>query len=95
LGILSPFLSLVAPIVGPLLLFGPLIVAVILICPPCALFDVLSYIPSYFGIYLPVPALALASTAMVGETATDAPTLKSDSLVVDSAPAITATAGIS
>ena len=94
LGILSPLLAnpLIASIVGPILLFGPLIVLVVLACPPCALFNVLSYIPSFFGIYLPVPALALASTAMVEEIATDAPTLKSDSLVIDSAPAITATA---
>ncbi len=95
LAILSPLLAnpFIASIVGPILLFGPLIVLVVLACPLCALFNVLSYIPSYFGIYLPVPAVAPASTATVEETATVIPTLKSDSLVADSTSGIIATAG--
>ncbi|MEO3758125.1 hypothetical protein ABGB19_07530 [Mycobacterium sp. B14F4] len=74
--ILPPLLSLpvIGPIIGIALLFGPLIALVILACPPCALFNFLSYIPSYFGIYLPVPALPLAAAAAVEE----APTLTSE-----------------
>jgi hypothetical protein len=71
----------IAAVLGILLLFGPLIVLVILACPPCALINVLSYIPSFFGIYLPVPVLPLAAatTADVAEIdATVAPTLTSD-----------------
>jgi hypothetical protein len=91
-GPLGPFLALLNP--GVLLLFGPLILGVILLCLPCALISFLSFIPSYFGIYLPVPALPLAAIATVEETATVAPTLKiEDALVSDSAFASTATAG--
>lgn len=91
-GPLGPFLALLNP--GVLLLFGPLILGVILLCLPCALISFLSFIPSYFGIYLPVPALPLAAIATVEETAMVTPTLKiEDALVSDSAFASTATAG--
>jgi hypothetical protein len=67
-------LSLPAPIagvLGVLLLFGPLIVLVILACPPCALFNFLTFtIPSLFIPFAPLAAVAQASTATVEVDAT-------------------------
>jgi hypothetical protein len=69
----------VAAVLGILLLFGPLIVLVILACPPCAVINFFSGIVSFFGIYLPTVPLAAATTAATAEVdATIAPTLKSD-----------------
>lgn len=70
-------LALPAPIaafLGVLVLFGPLIVLVILACPPCAVINFLSY-------FLPIPTIPLAAaaaTATVEEPATVAPELTSD-----------------
>jgi hypothetical protein len=69
--ILTPLLALpvIGPIIGITILFGPLIVLVVLACPPCALINFLSYIPAFFGIYLPVPAIPFAATANLVEEA--------------------------
>ena len=76
---IPPIPAPLLPIIGPILLFGPIILLVILACPPCALFNFLSYIPAFFGIYLPVlPLAAAAATETVEPTATVAPTLTSD-----------------
>lgn len=68
-------LSLPAPllaIIGPILLFGPLIVLVILACPPCALINFLSY-------FLPLPTIPLAAAASTATVeAAVAPTLTSE-----------------
>lgn len=78
--ILDPILGIVTPILGlllnpqALLLFGPIILLVVLACPPCAVFNFFGGIISSFLIDLaPVPALAAATTAMVEGTTTDAP----------------------
>jgi hypothetical protein len=69
------------PIIGTILLFGPLIVLVVLACPPCALFNFLTFtIPSFFIPYAPLSAVAAASTATVDANATVAPSLTSDPL---------------
>jgi hypothetical protein len=79
---LDPFLALLNP--GVLLLFGPLIVLVVLACPPCALFNFLTFtLPSLFIPFAPLSAVAapleapaeLTSDPLPSEpfTATEAP----------------------
>jgi hypothetical protein len=81
-------------IVGITLLFGPIILLVILACPPCALFNfVTGLIQSFLIDLTPLPAVALASTATVEATATTDPSMTSEPLLSDSAPATTKTAG--
>jgi len=69
--------SIFAPleaVLGVLILFGPLIVLVVLACPPCAVINFLSY-------FLPIPTVPLvaaATTATVEESTTVAPGLTSD-----------------
>jgi hypothetical protein len=72
LGILSPILGLLTN-PGALLLFGPIILLVVLACPPCAIFNFVTGIFQSFLIDLtPVPLVAAAATAVVDEkTATD------------------------
>jgi hypothetical protein len=99
LPILEPILAIVSPILGlltnpgALLLFGPIILLVILACPPCALFNfVTSVIQSFLIDLTPVPAVAGASTATVEAIAPTDPSLTSEPLLSDSAPATTKTA---
>jgi hypothetical protein len=74
-------------IVGIALLFGPIILLVILACPPCALFNFLTFtIPSLFIPFAPLSAVAEVSTASVEASATNAPTLAGDPELSDSAP---------
>jgi hypothetical protein len=55
-------------------LFGPIILVVVLACPPCAVFNFFGGIISSFLIDLaPVPAVAAATTAMVEGTTMDTP----------------------
>jgi hypothetical protein len=80
-------------IVGITLLFGPIILLVILACPPCALFNfVTGLIQSFLIDLTPLPAVALASTATVEAIATTDPSMTSEPLLSDSAPATTKTA---
>ena len=90
--ILDPILGIVTPILGlllnpgALLLFGPIILLVILACPPCAVFNFFTGIISSFLVDLaPVPALAAATTAMVEGTTMD--TRLTDQNVVSDVPA--------
>lgn len=81
-------------IVGIALLFGPIILLVILACPPCALFNFLTFtIPSLFIPFAPLSAVDGASTALAEPNATIAPTLASDPELSDSAPAAMPMAG--
>jgi hypothetical protein len=80
-------------IVGIALLFGPIILLVILACPPCALFNFLTFtIPSLFIPFAPLSAVAEVSTASVEAIAT-APTLASDPELSNSAPGSATTGG--
>ena len=80
-------------IVGIALLFGPIILLVILACPPCALFNFLTFtIPSLFIPFAPLSAVAEVSTASVEAIAT-APTLASDPMLSNSAPGSATTGG--
>jgi hypothetical protein len=88
LGIVSPFLALLNP--GVLLLFGPIILLVVLACPPCAVFNFVTGIISSFLVDLaPVPAVAAAATTMAAETVntdttmTDGPVPKEVSVTAD------------
>jgi len=90
--ILDPILGIVTPILGlllnpgALLLFGPIILLVVLACPPCAVFNFFTGIISSFLVDLvPVPALAAATTAMVEGTTMD--TRLTDQNVVSDVPA--------
>ena len=94
--ILDPILGIVIPILGlltnpgALLLFGPIILLVILACPPCAVFNFFTGIISSFLVDLvPVPALAAATTAMVEGTTMD--TRLTDQNVVSDGPSAAAT----
>jgi hypothetical protein len=81
------------PIIGPILLFGPIIVLVILLCPPCALFNFLTFtIPSLFIPFAPLSAVSAVSFATVEAIATTDPSLTNESPLSDSAPATTKTA---
>jgi hypothetical protein len=60
---------------------------VILACPPCAVFNFLTFtIPSLFIPFAPLSAVAEVSTASVEARATNAPTLAGDQELSDSAP---------
>jgi hypothetical protein len=83
-------LAPLAGIIGIALLFGPIILLVILACPICAIVNELSYLPSFFGIYLPHPALAQASTAAVESEATTDRSLTSYLPSDDAGPGTTA-----
>jgi len=79
--LLDPILGIVVPILGlllnpqALLLFAPIILLVVLACPPCALFNFVGGIISSFLIDLvPVAAVAAAPLATFEAKATD-PTL--------------------
>jgi hypothetical protein len=88
--ILGPFIN--NPIVGPIVLFGTIIAVVILACPPCALFNFLTFsIPSLFIPFAPLSAVAAVSTATVDASSTIAPDTSPPS--TDSAPATMTTAG--
>jgi hypothetical protein len=81
---LGPFLALLNP--GVLLLFGPLIVLVVLACPPCALFNFLTFtLPSLFIPFAPLSAAA-APLAATAELATD-PALSANEGRGDDVPA--------
>jgi hypothetical protein len=87
--ILGPFIN--NPIVGPIVLFGTIIAVVILACPPCALFNFLTFsIPSLFIPFAPLSAVAAVSTATVDASSTIAPDMSPPS--TDSAPATMTTA---
>jgi hypothetical protein len=74
LPIVSPFLALLNP--GVLLLFGPLIVLVVLACPPCALFNFLTFtIPSLFIPFAPLSAVAAPLAAPAELTSDPLPSL--------------------
>ena len=95
--IFGPLLNnpIIGPIVGGLLLFGPVIVLVILACLPCAVFNVVSTLISGFLADLtPLPAFQALSVA--ADEATAAPTLAlpSDPPSGDPAPFKAATAGL-
>ena len=95
-GILQPLLSnpIVGPIIGITLLFGPVILLVVLACPPCAVFNVVSgLIRSIIIDLTPVPALATVSAAMVEAQPAIAPTSTSGAPPSDSAPVAIASAG--
>jgi hypothetical protein len=89
LGIVSPFLALLNP--GVLLLFGPIILLVILACPPCAIFNFVTGLLGSFLVDLaPVAAVAAAPVAtleakVAETTSTDEPLLKDVSLADDPA----------
>jgi hypothetical protein len=86
LGIVSPFLALLNP--GVLLLFGPLILLVVLACPPCALFNFVTGIISSFLIDLaPVAAVAAAPIATLEAKATTDTTLTDEPTLSDVSPA--------
>lgn len=52
------------PIIGPIILFGPLILLVILACPPCALFNfVAGLIQSFLIPFAPLAAVSAATVA--------------------------------
>jgi hypothetical protein len=92
LGIVSPILALLTN-PGALLLFGPLIVLVVLACPPCALINFVTGVIQSFLIGLtPLSAVALASTATVEAIATTDPSMTSELLLSDSIPATAKTA---
>lgn len=81
--IADPILGIVSPILGlltnpaALLLFAPIILLVVIACPPCALVSFATGIIQSFLIGLtPVPAVALAATTAVDETATAAASLR-------------------
>jgi hypothetical protein len=77
-------------VVGIILLFGPIILLVILACPPCALFNFLTFtIPSLFIPFAPLSAVSAASI----EIAPTDPTLANDPLLSDVSPAATAAEG--
>ncbi len=60
-GLIGPFVA--NPILGPIVLFAPIILLVVLACPPCALFNFLTFtIPSFFIPFAPLSAVSLAST---------------------------------
>ena len=66
--VLQPLLSIpiVGAVVGITLLFGPVILLVVLACPPCAVFNVVSgLIRSIIIDLTPVPAVATVSAARV------------------------------
>ncbi|WP_029113367.1 hypothetical protein [Mycobacterium sp. URHB0044] len=97
LAIPAPLLALIPQpilaIVGIALLFGPIIVLVILACPPCALFNFLSFtIPSLFIPFAPLSAVAEVSAASVEADATAA-TLPSDPDLSNSEPGSDPAAG--
>jgi len=85
--ILDPILGIVSPILGlllnpgALLLFGPIILLVVLACPPCAIFNfVTGLIGSFLVDLAPVAAVAAAPVATfeakaTGTTMTDEPVL--------------------
>jgi hypothetical protein len=91
--ILEPILAIVSPILGlltnpgALLLFAPIILLVILACPPCALFNFVTGVIQSFLIDLtPVPAVAAAAPATLEANTTIDSTLPSDGPLRDSAP---------
>ena len=90
---LPPIPEALLPIIGPIILFLPIIVLVILACPPCALFNLLTFtIPSLFIPFAPLSAVSGASIATVEAMTTTAPTLTTDPPLSGSAPVTTATA---
>lgn len=94
--ILGPLLNnpIIGPIIGAALLFGPVILLVVLACPPCAVFNVVTgLIRSIIIDLTPVPAIATVSTAMVEAQPAIAPTSTSDAPPSDSAPVAIASAG--
>lgn len=87
---LPPIPEALLPIIGPIILFLPIIVLVILACPPCALFNLLTFtIPSLFIPFAPLATVSGASIATVEAKAT---TLTTDPPLSDSAPVTMATA---
>ena len=94
--ILQPLLSIpiVGAVVGITLLFGPVILLVVLACPPCAVFNVVSgLIRSILIDLTPLPALATVSAAMVEPQPAIALTSTSGAPPSDSAPVAIAGAG--
>jgi hypothetical protein len=90
---LPPIPEALLPIIGPIILFLPIIVLVILACPPCALFNFLTFtIPSLFIPAAPLSAVSGASIATVEAEANTAPDLTTDPSLSDSAPVATAMA---
>jgi hypothetical protein len=99
--ILHPILGIVLPILGlltnpqALLLFGPIILLVVLACPPCAIFNFVGGIISSFLIDLvPVAAVAAAPVATLEAKATDT-TSTDEPAVSDVSPAAAAAEGSS
>ena len=91
----DPILGPIVSFFGGLLLFLPVAVLVILACPPCALFNVITGLIQSFLIDLtPVPAVAAPFTATAQANATNAPTLTSDPQLSDSARVNNAPLGI-
>jgi hypothetical protein len=94
--LLQPLLSnpIIGPIIGVTLLFGPIILLVVLACPPCAVFNVVSgLIQSIIIDLTPVPALATVSAAMVEAQPAIDPASTSGAPPSDSAPVAIAIAG--
>jgi hypothetical protein len=94
--ILQPLLSnpIIGPIIGVTLLFGPIILLVVLACPPCAVFNVVSgLIQSIIIDLTPVPALATVSAAKVEAQPAIDPASTSGAPPSDSAPVAIAIVG--
>jgi hypothetical protein len=94
--ILGPLLNnpIIGPIVGAALLFGPVILLVVLACPPCAVFNVVSgLIRSIIIDLTPVPAVATVSAARVEAQPAIAPTSTSGAPPSDAALVAIASAG--